>query len=227
MRWVVWESALAAGGDVILLNGGARPARAGKQRRRGFVVENLRDVGMGERLFRRLERRGNAVDLHAEIRGIAHGHAHLAEVRDLLLGLVDFRSDKFEALARLLVVFQPLADGRDPFADRGRKAGFRDARPALSRSCAARSCSSADLQFGFDRDRLGGAEETFETGALMEQLQEQPEHAVERFAAKIIDARRRLPSRPCAGGDPATPSTADGGGSNRLTSAGLRNDMSC
>ena len=128
-----------------------------------------------------------AVDLDAEAGGVAHGHADLAEVGDLLLGLVDLRGDEFEAFGGLAVVVEAFADGGDAVADGGGEAAFGQAG-GLVALLGGGELFLGGVEFGFDVFAAGGAEEFFETGALVEEFQEEPEHAVERFAAEVVDA---------------------------------------
>ncbi len=114
---------------------------------------------------------GDGVDLHAEAGGVAHGHADFAEVGDLLLGLVDFGGDEFEAIGGLMVVVEAFADGRDAVADRGGQAAIGQAGGFVA-LLGGGQLFLGGMEFGFDLFALGGTEEFFQAGPLMKQFEE-------------------------------------------------------
>ena len=111
---------------------------------------------------------------------------------DLLFGFVDLRFDEFEAAFGLVVVFEAFADGFDALADGGDESAFRQAG-GLVAGVGGGELFFGGVELGLDVFAAGGAEETFEAGALMEELEEEPEHAVERFAAEIVGAQGAVP----------------------------------
>ena len=145
---------------------------------------------------------------------------------DLLLGLVDFRGDEFEAFGGLVVVVEALADGGDAVADGGGEAAFGQAGGFVA-FLGGGELLFGGVEFGFDGFAAGGTEEFFEAGALVEEFEEQPEHAVERLAAEIIDARGAFLGGHVAAEIDEFRCSAGAGFRSAAASVGLRKAISC